>query len=108
MFTTSNTALRTIFGTIGTVICAGVCLVAATAPAQAANAAGITTVSLLDLNLASDQGRDALNTRIKSAARSVCANGSDDVRARRDEARCVHEAINRAQTRVVDHGYRGR
>ena len=38
MFTTGNTTFRTIFGTVGTVICAGVCLVAATAPAQAADA----------------------------------------------------------------------
>lgn len=108
MFTSGNTALRTIFGTIGTVICAGVCLVAATAPAQAANAASITTVSHVDLNLASDRGRDVLDTRIKSAARSVCANGGGDVRARTDEARCVREAISQARMSAVDHGSRGR
>ncbi len=108
MFTIGNTTLRTIFGTVGTVICAGVCLVAATAPAQAADAARMTTVSHIDLNLANDQGRDALDTRIKSAARSVCATGSGDVRARRDEARCVREAISQARMSAVDHGSRGR
>ena len=64
-------------------------------------------VSHIDLNLANDQGRDALDTRIKSAARSVCATGSGDVRARRDEARCVREAISQARMSAVDHGSEG-
>lgn len=108
MFTTTNTAFRSIFGTIGTVICAGACLVAATAPAQAADAPRVTTVSHVDLNLANDQGRNTLDTRIKSAARSVCGNGGGDVRARRDEASCVREAISHARTIAAAHGSPGR
>jgi UrcA family protein len=108
MFTTSTNALRTVLGTFGTVICAGVCLMAATAPAQAAEAPRATTVTYLDLNLANDQGRDTLDARIKSAARSVCANGGDDVRARSEEARCIRDAISQARMTAVGHGYEGR
>ncbi len=108
MFTTTNAAFRTVFGTIGTVICAGVCLVAATAPAQAADAPRVTTVSHVDLNLANDQGRNTLDARIKSAARIVCGNGGGDVRARRDEASCFRAAISQARMSAAGHGSQGR
>ncbi|MFZ4690027.1 MAG: UrcA family protein [Polymorphobacter sp.] len=99
MFTTN--ALRTVLGTLGTVIGAGVCLMAATAPAQAAGAPRATTVSYNDLNMASSQGRGALDMRIKQAARSVCENGTNDVRGLTDEARCVRTAVASAQARTV-------
>ncbi len=108
MFTTSTNAFRTVLGTFGTVICAGVCLAAAAAPAQAAEAPRATTVSYVDLNLANDQGRDTLDARIKAAARSVCSNGSDDVRGRTEEARCVRDAISQAKMNTVGHGFQGR
>ena len=108
MFTTSTSAFRTVLGTVGTVLCAGVCLLAATAPAQAAEAPRATSVSYLDLNLGNDQGRDTLDARIKAAARSVCASGSNDVRARTEEARCVREAISQAKMIAVGHGFQGR
>jgi UrcA family protein len=108
MFTTSTSAFRNLLGTVGTVLCAGVCLIAATAPAQAAEAPRATTVSYVDLNLGNDQGRDTLDARIKAAARSVCANGGNDVRARTVEARCVREAISQARMTAVGHGFQGR
>ncbi len=107
MFTIGNTTLRTISGTIGTLVCAGICLMAATAPAQAADSAHMIMINHVDLNLANDRGRDALDARIKSAARSVCASGGSDVRARTDEARCVRTAINQARTSAAGLGSRG-
>ena len=108
MFTVSTSAFRNVLGTVGTVVCAGICLLAATAPAQAAEAPRATTVSYVDLNPGNDQGRNTLDARIKAAARSVCANGGGDVRARTDEARCVREAIAQAKMTAVGHGFKGR
>jgi UrcA family protein len=108
MLTTSTNTFRNVLGTIGTVICAGVCLVAATAPAQAAEAPRATTVSYVDLNLANDQGRDTLDARIKAAARSVCANSGGDLRARTGQARCIREAISQARMTAFSHGFQSR
>lgn len=91
-FTTASTA-RTVIGTIGTVFCAGLCLLTATAPAAAAEAPRAQLVSVADLNLAHPQGRNALDARIRQAARTVCDNGSGDLRARAEAARCVRAAI---------------
>lgn len=92
MFTTENTT-RTVIGTIGTVFCAGLCLLTATTPAIAAEAPRTRLVSVADLNLAHPQGRVALDARIRQAAHSVCENGNGDVRARFEAARCVRTAI---------------
>jgi len=110
MFATFNdTVLRTVIGTFGTVICAGVCLIAATAPANAADAPRARIVSYSDLNLASDRGRVALDMRIQSAARAVCASGLNDLRSRTEEIRCVRNAVSAAKPRKVAaaHAYQG-
>lgn len=99
--TSSDTVLRTVAGTFGTALCAGVCLLGATAPAEAAPAPRAQAVSYADLNLAHASGRSALDARIKQAARSVCSTGASDLRARTDEARCIRAAVAGAQTRVA-------
>lgn len=102
MFATANESVsRTVIGTIGTALFAGVCLLAATAPAAAQEAPRAKAVSYSDLNLSNAQGREALDMRIKQAARNVCENGSDDVRARTEEARCVRGAIEGAKSKMA-------
>jgi len=101
MFATSTTAFRTVVGGFGTLIFAGVCLFGATAPAVAAEAPRVAHVSYGDLNLASDEGRSALDSRIKSAARAVCLEGGRDVRSLTEEARCIRNAIEAAQPRKM-------
>lgn len=97
MFTTlTNTASRSIIGSIGTVLCAGLCVAAAAGPAKAAEAqqvARVQTVSSADLNLANPAGRAALDQRIKAAAESVCSTGLNDTAAKTAESRCVKGAI---------------
>jgi UrcA family protein len=100
MFAPRYTALRTVVATLGTVIGAGICLIGATAPAAAADAPRVVTVSSSDLNMASEAGRNAFEQRVKLAARSVCSLGSGDLRARADEARCVGAAINAVQAKM--------
>lgn len=97
MFTTSTIALRTVAGTVGTIIFAGACLLGTTAPAVAAEAPQTTKVSYADLNLASESGRAALDARIRQAARSVCSSGGRDVRSMTAETLCRQEAIKSAQ-----------
>jgi UrcA family protein len=97
MFATNSIALRTLAGTVGTIIFAGACLFGATAPAVAAEAPRTAKVSYTDLNLASDKGRAVLDARIRQAARSVCFEGGQDLRSKTEESRCLHEAIKSAQ-----------
>ena len=101
MFTTNAFALRTVAGTVGTIIFAGACLLGATAPAAAAEAPRTSIVRYSDLNLASNQGRRALDGRISSAARSVCETGSNDLRSTIEENRCVRSAVESVQPRKV-------
>jgi UrcA family protein len=93
----ATTALRTVAGTVGTLIFAGTCLFGATAPAVAAEAPRAVEVSYKDLNLASDKGRTVLDARIRQAARSVCSDGARDVRSMTEASRCYHTAIKSAQ-----------
>jgi UrcA family protein len=93
----ATTALRTVAGTVGTLIFAGACLFGATAPAVAAEAPAAVAVSYTDLNLASEKGRAALDTRIRQAARSVCFSGTRDLRSRTEEVRCYQNAVKSAQ-----------
>lgn len=96
-----STVSRTVIGTIGTALFAGTCLFAATAPAAAQDAPRAKTVAYSDLNLSSSEGRQALDRRIKQAARSVCFNGSGDLAARSAEARCVRVAVEGAVAKVA-------
>ena len=72
-------------------------LLAGTASAQTST----RTVSYADLDLASAAGAKALQTRVRSAAKSVC-----DVSAARDLAsvaasnRCFDSAVEKAQTEM--------
>ena len=100
MFASRYTALRTVVATLGTVIGAGICLIGATAPAAAADAPRVATVSFSDLDLASAAGRNVFQQRVRRAARSVCSLGSGDLRARADEARCIGAAISAAQVKA--------
>jgi UrcA family protein len=104
MFNARYTALRTVAAAFGTVIAAGICLAGAAAPAAAAEAPRVVTVSYSDLNLSSDAGRNAFDNRVKQAARSVCSIGSGDLRARADEARCIGAAINAVQVKPQTKG----
>lgn len=88
----SHTALRTVAGTLGTVIFAGACLMGATAPAAAQEAPRVAYVTVSDLNLASPVDQSRLSMRINRAARLVCSNVGEDVRSRADEASCVSTA----------------
>jgi UrcA family protein len=97
MFANTAIALRTVAGTIGTIIFAGACLFGATAPAVAAEAPRTVKVGYSDLNLASDRGRAVLDARIRQAAHTVCFEGGRDVRSMSEEARCRQMAIKSAQ-----------
>lgn len=101
MFTTANDFARTAVATVGTLFFAGVCLVAAAAPAAAQPVAHTTTVAYGDLNLASATGRSALDSRINQAARNVCFNGARDVASQQSYARCVKAAKANAKAQVM-------
>lgn len=65
-------------------------------------------ISYADLNLASPAGRDALETRVRDAANSVCERLSQADRdpaasasaRQEDETNCVNNAIDDAMTQV--------
>lgn len=92
MFATHDFA-RNAFSVAGAALLAGACLFAATTPAQAAEVTATKTVSYADLNLGQPQGRAVLDARIKSAAKSVCAVGGNDLVTRLAETRCAKIAI---------------
>jgi UrcA family protein len=97
MFDTANSTLsRAVLGTLGTALCAGLCLVAATAPA-AAETVRTTTVSYADLNVHTAQGRATLDRRIEAAARSVCTSAAAGPAAQIEESRCVKHAVAAAR-----------
>lgn len=104
----SDTVQRAFVGTLGTALCAGLCLAAAAGPAEAATVdAGFGRAQAVvthDLNLSNPTGRKALDLRIRHAARTVCAIGGNDVRTLTAEARCVREAVDGAaiKTAAID------
>ena len=101
MFTTASSSIRTnVIAAVGTALFAGVCLFGATAPAAAAPASQVKTVSYTDLNIATANGRHTLDRRIVQAARSVCDTGSNDLRSLSAEARCTDKAVSDARSQV--------
>ena len=101
MFITASNSISTTFvAAIGTALFAGVCLFGATAPAAAAPTPQALSVSYTDLNVASSSGRKTLDSRIIHAARTVCENGSNDVRSLAAEARCIDSAVAAARGKV--------
>jgi UrcA family protein len=97
MFTAfTSTVARTVIGTAGMAFCAGICLVGATAPANAGTVR-TATVSYADLNVGRAQGRVVLDRRLHNAARSVCSSTQTGPAARIDESRCVRTALSNAR-----------
>ena len=96
---TSTSFANTAIAVVGTVIFAGACLIGAAGPAAATPAAAVT-VAYSDLNLSATSGRKTLDGRITQAARIACATGSNDVRSKDAEARCIKAAITEANGKV--------
>lgn len=100
----SHSPARTVSALAGTVAAALICLGAAAGPAKAttldqnADAVRTAEVSLAGVNLSSEKGRHALETRIRAAARSVCTTGGHNVKSRTDEMRCIRDAVSAAIT----------
>ncbi|GGI79533.1 hypothetical protein GCM10007973_15140 [Polymorphobacter multimanifer] len=90
-----STASRAAFGLVGTVIGAALCIGAAAGPAQAqqVDAPRSVKVAIGDLNLASTVDHKRLDTRLRAAARSVCANGGDTIADRTHQSQCIRDAI---------------
>ena len=86
---------RTAFSTAATAVLASVCLFAAAGPALA-EAPKSVAVSYADLDLSHTAGRATLDSRIQSAARSVCATGGIDLVSKSLEDRCVRDAVAKA------------
>jgi len=91
---------RTVVGTIGMAVCAGLCLVGATAPAAAATVRSMA-VSYADLDLARAAGRATLARRIDAAAQAVCASSNIGPAAALDEAQCIRGAVIAARAKVA-------
>ena len=89
----NQTFLRTLVGATGTILCASICLIGATAPANAGEVSKSRTVSYADLDLGTAAGRDTLANRINAAAHAVCnAGGSVDLATWIETDRCVRRA----------------
>lgn len=104
MFASTHSFSRTFAGLAGTLLFAGLCVGAATAPAQAATASPITYgvnadgqriahVAFADINLGSKAGQTQLETRLRIAARAVCSNSAQDPHAASQANRCYNEAL---------------
>lgn len=105
--TTSETLARAAAGTFGTLFCAGLCLVAAAAPAAPASAETASVVRTEqvrygDLDLASADGRATLDHRIRAASRRVCASDAVTLASRSAVNRCVDNAIGGARAQLSD------
>lgn len=106
MFASAKNFSRNLAGAAGTLLFAGLCIAGATAPANAQIAYGVNDsghrvayVSYKDLNLASPEGRAALNGRLRIASKHVCqGNGAERWEAS-EEYKCYHETL--AATRTV-------
>jgi UrcA family protein len=57
-------------------------------------------VDAQDLNLATSEGRDRLNSRVNSAARKICRSGMRGLAAVDIENRCIQVALADAQSQV--------
>ena len=99
---------RTLAGAAGTLLFAGLCITAATAPANAGtrfalNGAGerIAMINHADLDLGSPAGQKALNSRVREAARTVCASGGQDALSKIEEYRCIQQAVKSSNLAVA-------
>ncbi len=96
----SDTVTRAVAGTIGTLVCAGLCLAGAAAPAQAETVTRTALVHYQDLNLASADGRATLDKRIRIASERVCASDEMTLASRTNHNRCIGNAISGAQAQL--------
>jgi UrcA family protein len=95
MFT--HTIIRTVVGAAGAALFSAVCLTAAAAPAAAATLVSVSkAVSYADLDLDSAKDRAILDSRIKSAARSICYDDSNELKNRIAASRCFRDAVSHA------------
>ncbi len=97
-----STATRAILGLVGTTIGAALCLGAAAGPAsaqtgQSFDAPRSAKVAIGDLNLGNADDHKRLDTRLRAAARSVCATGGDTVAARTQESQCIRATLKAAE-----------
>lgn len=100
MIASATNFTRSLVGTAGTLLLAGLCIAGATAPAAAhttldVNGKGerIATVSYADLDLGSADGRATLDGRIRVAARQVCTDNGPDPRSGVNTFSCVYKAV---------------
>ncbi len=90
----SNTLSRNLVGGFGALVLGLAFVGAATAPANAATVdAASVSVSYSDLNMATAAGQNVLAARVKTAAKSVCANDFGDVASRSAERACIDAAV---------------
>jgi UrcA family protein len=108
MFASAFNISRTLAGAAGTLLFAGLCVGAATAPAAAhttmdLNPAGqrVATVSHADLDLGSNAGRAVLETRVRAAARKVCANAAPNPAAAAYEFQCIAQAVRASRNATI-------
>jgi UrcA family protein len=99
---------RTLAGAASALLFATICIGGATAPATAATTMGANadgqrtmTVVYADLDLGSPAGRNALNSRIRDAARKVCANTAATPAETAYEYQCVAQAMKAGQDATI-------
>lgn len=105
MFASAQKITRNVVGAAGTLFFAGLCIAGATVtPANAQIAYSVSEtghkvalVSYADLNLDSKAGRARLESRLRSAAKTVCRGAAVDPWVAAAERRCFNE--NLAATR---------
>lgn len=108
MIASAPTFSRSLVGAVGTLLFAGICIGGATAPATASTVHGVNeqgqrtmAVSYADLDLGSPSGRARLDTRIRDAARKVCANGAANPIETAYEYQCIAQAVKAGQDATI-------
>jgi UrcA family protein len=108
MIASATNFTRSLVGTAGTLLLAGLCIAGATAPAAAhttldVNGQGqqVAVISYADLDLGSPDGRAALEGRIRVAARKVCTDNSPDPRSGINTFVCVQQALKTGRHAVM-------
>ncbi|MFM5907288.1 MAG: UrcA family protein [Novosphingobium sp.] len=79
---------------------AALSLLATSAPVLAHDGGTLMIVRHSDLNLRSPEGRARFDSRLKSAARSLCETGLRGVQGKNEEARCMDQAMSGARARL--------
>lgn len=108
MFAFAHKITRTLVGTAGTLMFAGLCIAGATAPANAqivygVNATGhrVAQVSYADLDLGSKAGQARLENRLRTAAKQVCHGSATDPWAVAEEYKCFTETLKASRSATM-------